>query len=112
MFLNFPWQLEFIRGLTQLTIEKLCLDIDEITKDEHLFSHLIDETLAFEQELRDVLGYPNSYYSAITVLTQAKYLTQWIAIEERCKCECGPKHYLFLFSRVEFQRECERRYST
>lgn len=62
------------------------MDVEEIAKDESLFSHLIDETLAFEQELRDVLGYPNSYYSAITVLTQPKYLTQWISIERKCKC--------------------------
>lgn len=69
----------------QLSIEKLCMDIAEIVKDEHLFSHLIDETLSFEQELRDTLGYPNSLPSAISVLTQAQYLTKWIAIEERCK---------------------------
>lgn len=78
-------QLEFIRGLVQLCVEKLCNDIDEIVEDDRLFSHLIDETLAFEQEIRDTLGYPSSYCSAITVLTQAMYLTKWIAIEEQCK---------------------------
>lgn len=61
------------------------MDIADIARDEHLFSHLIDETLSFEQELRDSLDYPSSFPSAITVLTQAKYLTQWIAIEERCE---------------------------
>lgn len=70
----------------QLTIEKLCIDIDEIITDDHLFSHLIDETLSFEQELRDTLGYPSGFCSAMSVLTQAKYLTKWIAIEEQCKC--------------------------
>lgn len=60
------------------------MDIVDIAKDEHLFSHLIDETLSFEQELRDTLGYPNSLPSAMTVLTQAQYLTKWITIEERC----------------------------
>lgn len=82
-------QLEFIRGLVQLSIEKLCMDIVDISKDEHLFSHLIDETLSFEQELRDNLGYPSSLPSAITVLTQAQYLTKWIAIEERCEYREG-----------------------
>lgn len=77
-------QLEFIRGLVQLSIEKLCMDIDDISKDDHLYSHLIDEILSFEQELRDSLGYPNSLPSAVTVLTQAQYLTKWIVIEERC----------------------------
>lgn len=69
----------------QLTVEKLCKDIDEIVEDDAIFSHLIDETLAFEQEIRESLGYPSSYCSAITVLTQAKYLTKWLAIEEQCK---------------------------
>lgn len=76
--------MEFIRGLVQLSVEKLCADIDEIVKDDHLFSHLIDETLSFEQEVRDTLGYPSSYCSAITVLTQAKYLTKWLSVEEQC----------------------------
>lgn len=69
----------------QLAVEKLCTDIDEIVEDDGLFAHLIDETLAFEQEVRDTLGYPSSYCSAITVITQAKYLTKWLAIEEQCK---------------------------
>lgn len=90
IFLNFN-QLEFVRGLVQLAVEKLCNDIDEITDSEHLFAHLIDETLSFEQEVRDTLGYPSNYCSAITVLTQAKYLTKWLAIEEQCK----PKMFIF-----------------
>lgn len=77
--------MEFIRGLVQLSVEKLCIDIDEISKDNHLFSHLIDETLSFEQEIREILGYPNGFCSPIAVLTQAKYLMKWLAIEEQCK---------------------------
>lgn len=69
----------------QLAVEKLCIDIDEMVEDDALLSHLIDETLAFEQEIRESLGYPGSYCSAITVLTQAKYLTKWLAIEEQCE---------------------------
>lgn len=68
----------------QLIIEKICIDIDEITMEDDLYSHLIDETLSFEQELRDTLGYPSSYCNTITVLTQAKYLTRWIRIEKQC----------------------------
>lgn len=74
-----------MRGLVQLGVEKLCLDIDEIAEDDHLFSHLIDETLSFEQELRELLGYPNGFCSAISVLTQAKYLQHWLAVEDQCK---------------------------
>lgn len=81
--------MEFIRGLVQLPVEKLCRDIDEIVEDDGLFSHLIDETLAFEQEIRESLGYPSSYCSAITVLTQAQYLTKWLSIEEECMLNCN-----------------------
>ncbi len=78
-------QLEFIRGLVQLTIEKLCNDIEQISEDEHLFAHLIDETLSFEQELKDTLGYPSTYMSAISVITQPQYIMKWLAAEETCK---------------------------
>jgi len=47
-----------MRGLVQLTIEKLAVDIEQIAQDEILFAHLLDETLAFESELRETFGYP------------------------------------------------------
>lgn len=75
----------------QLTVEKVCNDIDKIVEDDRLFSHLIDETLAFEQEIRDSLGYPSSYCSALTVITQPQYLTKWLAIEEECAFKCYEK---------------------
>lgn len=81
----------------QLAVEKLCNDIDDMIQDDAIFSHLIDETLAFEQEIRESLGYPSSYCSAITVLTQAKYLTKWLAIEEQCKCVHGYEILLYIF---------------
>lgn len=74
-----------MRGLVQLTIEKLALDIEEISRDENLFAHLLDETLAFEAELRENFGYPASFPSAICVVTQPVYLLKWISLEERCK---------------------------
>lgn len=76
-------QLEFIRGLVQLAIEKLIDDIDSICQDEALFGHLIDEILSFEQELKSTLGYPSSFPSAVSVLIQPKYLVKWMAIEEK-----------------------------
>lgn len=78
-------QLEFIRGLVQMIIEKLAADIEDISQDEHLFAHLLDETLAFEAELRENFGYPNSFPSVICVITQPVYLLKWISLEERCK---------------------------
>ncbi|KAG4075265.1 hypothetical protein HA402_003056 [Bradysia odoriphaga] len=80
---NLNVRLEFIRGLVQLTIEKLCNDIEQIAEDEHLFAHLIDETLSFEQELKDTLGYPSTYMSAISVITQPQYIMKWLSAEEK-----------------------------
>lgn len=76
-------RLEFVRGLVQLTIEKLVQDIDEISLDEQLFAHLIDEILSFEQDLKSLLAYPNTLPSAVNVLTQPLYFTKWLAIEEK-----------------------------
>lgn len=78
-------RLEFIRGLVQLAVEKLCADIEEIAADDHLFAHLLDETLSFEQELRETFRYPVALPSALTVLTQAQYLTKWLLAEENCE---------------------------
>ncbi|XP_036339913.1 RINT1-like protein isoform X1 [Rhagoletis pomonella] len=91
--LNYNIRLEFIRGLVQLIIEKLSADIDEISRDEHLFAHLVDETLAFEIELREIFGYPNSFTSVISVITQPIYLLKWISLEERF---CSEKMDLIL----------------
>jgi len=74
-----------MRGLVQLTIEKLAVDIEQIAQDEILFAHLLDETLAFESELRETFGYPASFPSAISVITQPMYLLRWISLEERCE---------------------------
>lgn len=80
-------RLEFVRGLVQLTIEKLINDIEEISFDEHLFAHLIDEILSFEQDLRTFLFYPSTIPSAVSVLTQATYFTKWIKLEEKFTSE-------------------------
>lgn len=78
-------RLEFIRGLVQLAVEKLCADMAEIAGDDHLFAHLLDETLSFEQELRETFRYPVAFPSALTVLTQAQYLMKWLLAEENCE---------------------------
>ncbi|XP_059615224.1 RINT1-like protein [Phlebotomus argentipes] len=78
---DFNVRLEFVRGLVQLAMEKLCEEIELIAQDEHLFAHLLDEVLSFEQDLKDSLNYPNTFPSAISVLTQAQYLVKWLNIE-------------------------------
>ncbi|XP_017843941.2 RINT1-like protein [Drosophila busckii] len=98
--LDYNLRLEFMRGLVQLIIEKLAVDIEQIAQDEHLFAHLLDETLAFETELRDTFGYPASFPSAISVLTQPMYLLRWIALEEQF---CAEKMDDILQAETPFQ---------
>lgn len=76
-------RLEFVRGLVQLTIEKLIDDIEEISLDEQLFAHLIDEILSFEQDIKSTLSYPSNLPSAVNVLTQPFFFTKWLSIEEK-----------------------------
>lgn len=76
-------RLEFVRALVQLCIEKLLSDIEEICLDDHLFAHLIDEILSFEQDIKSVLSYPNNLPSAVNVITQPSLLNKWLHIEEK-----------------------------
>ncbi|XP_053675678.1 RINT1-like protein [Anopheles nili] len=80
---NSSVRLEFVRGLVQLAVEKLLADIEQIVQDEALFAHLIDEVLPFEQDLKTMLGYPNSYPSVVSVLVQPVYFLKWMAIEKK-----------------------------
>ncbi|KAI8041585.1 hypothetical protein M5D96_005850 [Drosophila gunungcola] len=98
--LDYNLRLEFMRGLVQLTIEKLAVDIEQIAQDEILFAHLLDETLAFESELRETFGYPASFPSAISVITQPMYLLRWISLEERF---CAEKMDDILQAETPFQ---------
>lgn len=66
-------------------MEKLNEDIEEIFTDENLFAHLLDEVLSFELELKEFLGYPSTFPSAISILTQGQYLVKWLKIEEDCE---------------------------
>lgn len=80
-------RLEFVRGLVQLCIEKLVLDIEEISLDPQLFAHLVDEVLSFEQDIKNELSYPNSLPSAVSVLTQPFFFKKWLSIEEKFTSE-------------------------
>lgn len=77
-------RLEFIRGMVQFGVEKLCDDIEYLSDDDALFSHMLDEVLAFEAELEDLLGHrrPDDFPSLITVITQPEYLSRWLDIEQ------------------------------
>lgn len=70
--------------MVQMVVEKLIKDIEEISEDKNLFAHLIDEVVAFDMELHDNYGYPSTFPSPMSVITQPVYLLKWISIEEEC----------------------------
>ncbi|XP_046688900.1 RAD50-interacting protein 1-like, partial [Homalodisca vitripennis] len=76
-------KLELTQGLVELVVDKLHSDMPSLmNKDEH-FSHMVDETLGFDKELKEVAGYPESLPSAVTVLTQAQVFVKWIHMEHK-----------------------------
>lgn len=79
------FQLELMRGLVQLAVEKLYNDLPHLQFDDALFSHTVDETLGFDRELRDGFDYPPSEPSSVTVLTQAQVFVKWIHMERKCE---------------------------
>lgn len=79
------FQVEFSRGLVILVMEKLLTDIPELLYDDHLFSHMVDEALAFDRELRYNYGYPLGQPGVLHVLTQDEPFDKWIYIERKCK---------------------------
>jgi hypothetical protein len=79
-------QVEFMRALVQLVLEKLHAEIPALQRDDALFAHALDETLAFDKELRSTHSYPISQPGVVAVLTQATVFLKWIAMERKCKC--------------------------
>lgn len=81
-------QMEFTQGLVQLVVDKLHSDLPALMFDDTLFSHAVDETLGFDKELRDSIGYSEALPSAVTVLTQAHVFVKWIHMERKCELCC------------------------
>lgn len=79
------FQLEFIRGLVQIAVEKLYSELPNLQFDDFVFSHSVDEALSFDKELRETYDYPSSQPSILAVLTQAHIFNKWLAMERKCK---------------------------
>lgn len=79
------FQLELIRGLVQLAVEKLNSELPNLQYDDFTFSHSIDEALGFDKELREIYDYPSNQPSILAVLTQAQVFVKWLAMEKKCK---------------------------
>jgi hypothetical protein len=76
---------DFSRGLVQLAVEKLVKDTPVVLEDVTILAHTIGEVLSFESELRTSYNYPSSQPSALLVLSQPQFFTQWIKLERDCK---------------------------
>ncbi|ELU16620.1 hypothetical protein CAPTEDRAFT_170106, partial [Capitella teleta] len=72
---------EFCRGIVALVIDKMQVDLEEIMFDDIQFCHQVDETLAFDKELRDDFSYPLSQPSCLSLLTSEKPFQKWINTE-------------------------------
>ena len=77
--------MEFIRGLLQEVKGKLQADLTEVVYDDALMSHLIDELLIFERELRIVLQYPRPCPTPFDVLLGEVPFHKWLSLEKACK---------------------------
>lgn len=69
----------------QFVVIKLDSDLSHFQLEDVVFSHIVDETLSFEHELRKVYGYPNEYPSVTEILTQPHIFFKWINMERKCK---------------------------
>lgn len=74
-----------MRGLVELVLEKMTADLPEIMYDEHLFTHLIDEALLFDRELRQNYSYPPNQPGALHILSQEEVFDKWLVVEKKCK---------------------------
>ncbi|XP_022906211.2 RAD50-interacting protein 1 [Onthophagus taurus] len=80
-------KLEFMRGLVQLSVEKLHSDLPNLQFDDFVFSHSIDEALGFEKELREAYNYPPTQSSILAVLTQPHVFVKWKNMEKKYATE-------------------------
>ncbi len=77
-------QTEFTRALMACVMEKMLTDIPDLLYDDHLLSHFVDETLAFDRELREVYGWPGGQAGCTHILTQDEPFNKWLSIEKKC----------------------------
>jgi hypothetical protein len=67
-------------------VEKMEHSIPLVLEDETLFSHFVDETLLFDQELRVNYDLSQLKSSCLEVLVKHNF-AKWVALEKKCKFE-------------------------
>ncbi|XP_035829833.1 RAD50-interacting protein 1 isoform X2 [Aplysia californica] len=74
---------ELTRGMVMMVMEKIAHDLPELVHDEAKFSHLIDEVLLFESEIRNTYSYPPVLPGCLDVLCSQEALTKWLLVEKK-----------------------------
>ncbi|XP_076818312.1 RAD50-interacting protein 1-like isoform X2 [Clavelina lepadiformis] len=74
----------FTQGLLQLVVSKLANDMEEIIYYDDVFSHVVDEVLMFDRELRSAYNIPDmvlKIYGPLIVFSQPTCMKKWLTIE-------------------------------
>ncbi|KAI8794641.1 RAD50-interacting protein 1 [Biomphalaria glabrata] len=74
---------ELTRGLVMLVMEKIGQDLPQLVYDESSLSHLIDEVLLFDSEIRNTYSYPPMLPGCLDVLCLPEALTKWLLVEKK-----------------------------
>ncbi|XP_048248594.1 RAD50-interacting protein 1-like [Haliotis rufescens] len=80
---NLNAKIELMRGLVILVMEKMVNDLPDLVYDEHFFSHMVDEALLFDRELRLTYNYPSTEPGCLHVLSSGDAIDKWLIIEKR-----------------------------
>ena len=74
-----------MKGMVSLVMEKMITDLPDLMYDEHQFSHLVDEAILFDREIRASYGYSSAYPGSLHVLTEGDAFQKWLLIEKKCE---------------------------
>lgn len=77
-----------MRSLVELVIVKLQADVTKALHDDYILAHLINETISFERELRNI-GYRVGDTSCFEVVTQESCFSKWLYMEKQRKFHFG-----------------------
>ncbi|KAG7496949.1 RAD50-interacting protein 1 [Solea senegalensis] len=80
-------RVELCRGLLSLVQEKVASDASRLLYDDALFSHLVEEVLQFEKELRSNHSYPAALPGLLHLLLEDAVLQKWLTVERKMAVE-------------------------
>ncbi|XP_008314210.1 RAD50-interacting protein 1 [Cynoglossus semilaevis] len=84
---NISTRVELCRGLLSVVQEKVAADASRLLYDDALFSHLVEEVLQFEKELRSSHSYPAGLPGLLHLLLEDSVLQKWLTVERKMAVE-------------------------